>query len=203
MKLALRQLEELGLPISAEQKKALRLAENNYVQTVLVPKIKESLKGMFGEMEHKVKIIIDFDGDPTHEPNVYKEVAPVSVKAFSMDLFGNKELRKERNTGLRVTYPDGKRVQGRGTEILAAIVKEVGPDLVHEMDIRCCGLPLVDDHQSNGIYASKQKPMPEGYWLITNSNTKTKKEQIEAISKALNLGLKVEVLNKKGEVVEL
>lgn len=199
MKIALKQLEDLGLPISMEQKKALRLAENNYVQTILIPQIKECIKGSFCEMEHKVKIVIDFDGNPSHEANVYKEVTPVKVKPFTSDLFGH----KERNTGLRITSPDGRRLQGRGVEVLVAVVKEVGPELVHEMDIKCCGLPLVDDHLSDGQYANKQKPLPDGYWIITNSNTVTKKEQIEAISEALGLGLKVEVLNKKGEVVEV
>lgn len=202
MKVALKQLEELGLPISNEQKRALRLAENNYVQTELIPKIKESVKNLFGEMEHKVKIIIDFDGDPTHEPNVYKEMTPVPANVFTPDLFGNTSQDKSRNTGLRVTFPNGKRLQDRGFEVLMAVVKEVGPDLVHEMDIKCCGLPLVDDHRSDGIYGKNQKPLPGGYWIITNSNTAAKKEQIETISKILDLGLKVEVLNNKGEVVE-
>lgn len=201
MKLALKQLEELGLPVSNEQKKALRQAENNYILSELIPKIKESVKGLFSEVEHKVKIIIDYDGDTSHEPNVYKETTPMSAKAFTPDLFG-KKADKGRNTGLRVTFPDGKSIQDKGAEVLMAIVKEVGPDLVHEMDIKCCGLPLVDDHRSDGPYSNRQKPMPGGYWLITNSNTATKKEQIKIISKTLDLGLKVEVLNKKGEVVE-
>lgn len=202
IKAALKQVEALGLPISGEQKRALRMAESNYVQTDIIPKIKESIKDLFGDVEHKVKIIIDYDGNPDNEPNVYKETAPVNASAFSQDLFGNTGKGKVRNTGLRVTFPDGRKLQDRGFEVLMAIVKEVGPDLVHEMDIKCCGLPLVDDHKSDGPYGKDQKELPGGYWLITNSDTTRKKDQIDTISKELGLGLKVEVLNAKGEVIE-
>lgn len=203
IKAALKQVEALGMPISSEQKRALKMAENNYIQTDIIPKIKESVKGIFGDVEHKVKIIIDYDGNPNNEPNVYKDSAPVDASTFSPNLFGEEQEEKSRNTGLRVTFPDGRKLQDRGFEVLMAVVKEVGPDLVHEMDITCCGLPLVDDHRSEGRYGKDQKELPGGYWLITNSNTIMKKSQIDAISDNLGLNLKVEVLNAKGEVVDV
>lgn len=198
---ALKQVENLGLPISVEQKRALKMAESNYVQSDIIPKIKEFVKCLFGDIEHNVKIIIDYDGNPENEPNVYREATPMNVSTFTPDLFGNTGKEKVRNTGLRITFPDGRILQDRGFEVLMSIVKEVGPDLVHEMDIQCCGLPLVDDHKSDGPYGKDQKELPGGYWLITNSDTARKKDQIDAISNELGLNLKVEVLNAKGEVV--
>ncbi len=200
MKAALKQIEELGMPISNEQKRALRIAENTYVQSDIIPKIKDALKGVFSDVDHKVKIIIDYDGNPDKEPNVYKDIPAVNASTFYPDLFGQENTR---NTGLQVTFPDGRKLQDRGFEVLMAIVKEVGPDLVHEMDITCCGLPLVDDHRSEGRYGKDQKELPGGYWLITNSNTIVKKAQIDAISDNLGLNLKVEVLNAKGDVVDV
>lgn len=202
IKAALKRVEELGMPISSEQRRALKMAENTYVQTDIIPKIKETLKGLFSEIDHKVKIIVDYDGNPENEPNVYKDTAPVSASSFSPNLFGEMPKEKTRNSGLRVTFPDGKKIQDKGFEVLMAVVKEVGPDLVHEMDITCCGLPLVDDHKSSGRYGKDQKELPGGYWLITNSNTIKKKAQIDAISENLGLGLKVEVLDANGDVVE-
>lgn len=203
IKAVFKQLEALGMPVSSEQKRALKMAENSYVQTDIIPKIRETVKDLFSDIDNKVKIIIDYDGNHEHEPNVYKETAPVSASSFSKDLFGNSPKEAIRNTGLRVTFPDGRILQDRGYEVLMAVVKEVGPDLVHEMDIKCCGLPLVDDHHSEGPYGKDQKELPGGYWLITNSNTAVKKAQIDAISENLGLGLKVEVLNANGEIVNV
>lgn len=200
MKTALRQLEALGMPISSEQKRVLRMTENEYIQTDILPQIRQAVKGLFADVGHKVKIIIDYDGNPENEPKVYKDIDPVNASAFTPNLFGEEPLR---NTAMRVTFPDGRKLQDKGFEVLKAIVNEVGPDLVREMNIMCCGLPLVDDHRSEGRYGRDQKELPGGYWLITNSNTITKKHQIEYISDYLDLDLKVEVLNAKGEVVNV
>ena len=59
IKAVLGQVEALGLPVSDEQKQALKMAEINYVQTNIMPMSKESIKGLFGDLEHKVRIIID------------------------------------------------------------------------------------------------------------------------------------------------
>lgn len=202
IKAVLGQVEALGLPVSDEQKQALKMAEINYVQTNIMPKIKESIKGLFGDLEHKVRIIIDYDGNPDSEPNVYKEASQVNAIANNTDLSEKEEKEKVQYTTLRVTYPDGRTIENRGLDVLMAVVKEVGPDLVNEMNIECCGLPLVDDHKSNGPYGKDQRELPGGYWIIVNTNNKRKKKQIDAISKELGLGLKVEVLDAEEVVVE-
>ena len=43
-------------------------------------------------------------------------------------------------------------------------------------------------------YAGEQQSLPNGYLLNTHSSTKTKKQQLEKISKALNLGWRVEII---------
>lgn len=201
IKAVLGQVEALGLPVSEEQKQALKMAEENYVRTDIIPKIKESIKELFGDIEHKVRIIIDYDGNPDIAPKVYRESSSVDSAENNSGSSENEEKEKVQYTSLRVTYPDGKTIEDRGLDVLLAVVKEVGPDLVHEMNIKCCGLPLVDDHKSNGPYGKDQRELPGGYWIIVNTNNKRKKKQIDAISKELGLGLKVEVLDPENEVV--
>lgn len=200
IKKALEQIKALGMTISNEQEIALRNAEKTYIQSDIIPLIKDSTCNLFKDVEHRVKIIVDYDGNLGNEPKVYKYTPTVDALPFSHNLSGDESTR---NTGLRVIFPDGRVLQDRGFEVLMTIVQEVGPNLVHEMDITCCGLPLVDDHRSAGRYGKDQKELPGGYWLITNSKTIVKKNQIDAISDNLGLDLKVEVLNANGKVVNV
>lgn len=204
LRATLQQLKLLGLPISSEQTEALEKEEDNYIDEEIVPKIKEVITGSFNQIEHKTKIVIDYNGDPQSDPDVYIEKVPKpSADHNTPDLFGNKSYDKPRNTHLRVTMPDGRIIEGRGFNVLKDVVNEVGPDLVHEMDITCCGLPLVDDHRNDGYYSRAQKELNGRYWLFTNTSNDVKKQQIERINNELDLGMKVELVNANGDVVKV
>ena len=62
-----------------------------------------------------------------------------------------------------------------------------------ELGIIQCGVPLISNTLDNA-YSSSQKDIAKGWYLMTLSSTATKKQQIEKISEALDLNLKVEVL---------
>jgi hypothetical protein len=203
LKLALEQLKTLGLPISREQMRALQQAEDTYVETDIIPSIKEKVKELFSDIDNRVKIVIEYDGNPGHDVNVYREATPVSEKSHSIEPPGEEIEDKVKYKGLRVTFPDGKIIEGRGFEVLITVVNEVGPDLVNEMGITYCGLPLVDDHRSDGPYGRNQRELTGGYWLLTNQNVTRKKKIIDTISKNLDLGLKCEVLNENVDIVNV
>ena len=59
LKLALEQLKTLGLPISREQMRALQQAEDTYVETDIIPSIKEKVKELFSDIDNRVKIVIE------------------------------------------------------------------------------------------------------------------------------------------------
>lgn len=143
LKLALEQLKTLGLPISREQMRALQQAEDTYVETDIIPSIKEIVKELFSDIDNRVKIVIEYDGNPGHDVNVYREATPVSEKSHSIEPPGEEIEDKVKYKGLRVTFPDGKIIEGRGFEVLITVVNEVGPDLVNEMGITYCGFTSV------------------------------------------------------------
>lgn len=204
LRATLQQLKLLGLPISSEQTDALEKEEDNYIEEGIIPKIKEAIGDSFSPIERKAKIVIDYNGDPQSSPEVYIEKNPKqTVYHNTPDLFGNRSYSIPRNTHIRVTMPDGRKIEGRGYHVLVDVVNEVGPDLVHEMNIICCGLPLVDDHRSDGYYGRAQKELNGGYWLFTNTGNEVKKQQIERISEELDLGLKVELVDASGNVVNV
>ena len=67
----------------------------------------------------------------------------------------------------------------------------VGIEKVRPLAIVQCGVPLISNAQDD-FY--NQKEIAKGLYLITHSSTGQKKQQIEKISEALNLNLKVEIL---------
>lgn len=43
-------------------------------------------------------------------------------------------------------------------------------------------------------YGSKQKPLGNGWYLMTNTSTQSKKHDIELIAESFNIKLKVEII---------
>ena len=62
---------------------------------------------------------------------------------------------------------------------------------VRPLGIIQCGVPLISNTQDN-FY--NQKEIGKGLYLITHSSTGQKRQQIEKISDALHLNLKVEII---------
>ena len=56
-----------------------------------------------------------------------------------------------------------------------------------------CKIPLISN-TIDSKYGSKQKLLGKGWYLMTNTSTLNKKKDIEAISEAYNLGVKVEIV---------
>jgi hypothetical protein len=108
----------------------------------------------------------------------------------------SKEITKHKapKSKLKVTFPDGRVIEKHyAFETLKEVVQVVGIDRISELNITVCGIPLV----SNNIdikYASSQKILSNGWYLMTVTSTKSKKQQLDKISDIYNLGLKVEIV---------
>ena len=99
---------------------------------------------------------------------------------------------KSAKTNLRVTLPNGKVIENRfAYETLQEVVVLAGVEKVRTLGIVQCGVPLVSNTQDN-FY--NQKEIGKGLYLITHSSTGQKRQQIEKISEAFGLNLKVEIV---------
>lgn len=199
LKNALKQLEELGLPISLEQRKALKDAENEDFENNIIPAIKKSLGTLLADIDHKVKLVIDYDGKDGGNIEVRQIAASSHLPENNHPSYSLQ--RRAGGKTLRATFPDGHWIQDKGIVVLTKIVEKVGPELVHEMDIKVGGIPLVDTHRDTGIYKNNQKLLSNGYYLMTLSDAERKKKMIETISRNLGLGLKVDIIDSKGNIV--
>lgn len=205
IKASLKELELLGLPISSEQKKHLAEAEEEYVEEEIIPKVKESIRGFFDEINIKAKIVIEYDGDNADGVKVYLQ--DESTQKSQNETTTDKAKRTvHRHIGgtqkvlqLRLTFPDGHQQTGKGTEILKQFVNNVGPKRIHDMGIMSRGILLVEDKIVPAL-KDYQRPINNGYYLMTNSSNTQKQKQIEEINRYFNLGVKVEIVDGNGEV---
>lgn len=210
LKAAIAQIEKMGLHASPEQKQALVELENEQIAGKIIPQIKKTVKDVCKDIDCKLKIVIEYDGSnkelnvsaitdsatTTKQPVQEEPIQENAVKEEPKDQ--HKPSRVVVNKYLlKLTNSDGQEEIGKGTDILRKVVNAVGPKRVHDMGMKCAGILLVEDHIVEGKHGKHQQTINDGYYLMTNSNNITKKQQIEAISQEFDLGLKVEVIDKE------
>ena len=97
-------------------------------------------------------------------------------------------------TGLVVTFPDGTVVADMPAKtVFAETIKRIGTMKVRKLGLTLCKVPLVSNTLDKK-YSNAQEPVGGGFYVMTHSNTKDKKKQLEKISDQLHLGLKVEIV---------
>ena len=95
---------------------------------------------------------------------------------------------------IKITFPDGKIIQpNKVLEALVEVVKFVGPERVRDLNIIVCADNLILKTPKS-IYIKACKPVGDGWFVNTCSDTPTKYNQIKRISDSLNLNLGIEIV---------
>lgn len=94
---------------------------------------------------------------------------------------------------LRVTFPNGKVLCYKSTtDTMIATMQELGDDVIANIKLQSCHLPLLSK-EIYPRYKEWMKPVCNGWYLNTQSNSDTKFLQLNAINGQLSLGLKIEL----------
>lgn len=94
---------------------------------------------------------------------------------------------------LRVTFPNGKLLCYKSTtDTMIATMQELGDDVIANIKLQSCHLPLLSK-EIYPKYKEWMKPVCNGWYLNTQSNSDTKFLQLNAINEQLSLGLKIEL----------
>ena len=94
---------------------------------------------------------------------------------------------------LRVTFPNGKVLCYKSTtDTIIATMQELGDDVIANIKLQSCHLPLLSK-EIYPKYKEWMKPVCNGWYLNTQSNSDTKFLQLNAINEQLSLGLKIEL----------
>ena len=94
---------------------------------------------------------------------------------------------------LRVTFPNGKVLCYKSTtDTMIATMQELGDDVIANIKLQSCHLPLLSK-EIYPKYKEWMKPVCNGWYLNTQSNSDIKFLQLNAINEQLSLGLKIEL----------
>lgn len=98
----------------------------------------------------------------------------------------------------RVEFPDGRVFQSNiFSDTYTAVIKGIGAELVDLVGLEHAGVGVVSK-TLDAKYAKYQKPIGGGWYVMTNSSTQTKSEDLQAISDELDLNLKINLVPLDG-----
>ncbi len=97
---------------------------------------------------------------------------------------------------LRVTFQNGKVFcYNRVTETMIETLKEIGVDRFPQIDLELCHHPLISK-EIYPRYRDWMKPICDGWYINTQSDSESKFLQLQSISDKLGLKLKIEISDK-------
>lgn len=198
-------LKELGLSINEDLIQEANELEEEIIKKEILPVLSKTIEPALQPVQRELVLVVDYvPGKPlsVHLSRKRNFTAEIDAKEILPDPeVEHKEIGKtgpkvvkQPVTRLKITFSDGTVIQERNAaETLVAFVLKVGVERVRSLGLKQCKIPLV----SNTIdkkYGDKQKPLGNGWFLMTNTSTKSKLKDIESIAKAFNIRIKVDII---------
>lgn len=200
---SIRGLKELGLPLNEETLRAVDEMEEELIKNEIIPRLSESIEPIITKIERPIVLVVDYIPDEQLSVRLTrKKVITDEQDTKKYELISkSKESKtgksitsapKSKKTKLAVTFRDGTKIQHHyAYETLLEVIEKIGPERIVSLNIKWLGLPLVSK-QKDDFY--NQHEISGGWLVVTHSATITKRQQLEKISKQLNLGLKIDII---------
>ena len=201
---AIELLRKQGLKPDAALMAKVAKREEELIKKDILPVVSEKIEPTLQQIKRKLTLVVEYDpGSPvrvrlSHEQVEYKQetfvdLTPDPQVSHSTHVVVNPSKHVSR-TSLRVTCKDGTIIQEKyAGDTLVAAIKNAGVRRVRNLGIICCKVPLVSTTK-DAKYGSTQVEVEPGLFVIKHSNNTMKKGYLEEISRAFNLGWKVEIL---------
>lgn len=199
-------LQDLGLPLNEQTLKAADELEEQLIKTEILPAMSKDIEPMLSQIQRELVLVVEYKpGTPisvalSRKTNISQLIeakkleADPQVEHKAHGSHKTKVTKRTPATGLCVYLPDGDFIQesSAAATYIAAIIKA---DLlrVRALDLKLCGINIVST-TIDSKYGSAQHEAAPGLYVLTHSNTQDKKKILDKISKALNLGWRVEIV---------
>lgn len=202
----MRNSEELELPLPKETLAQINEMEEQLIKDEVLPLIHDNIEPTLREVERPLVLVVEYDPagglrvNLSRKVNISsiisdaKEIKPDPVVEHAEKKKGTKKVVTRPRTRLRITMPNGTVIEERTAwESLHRFVLAVGVDRVRAVGLKANLIPLVSNTVDKK-YERAQKPLGNGWWLMTCSDTENKRKQILAIAAHYGLDVHVDVV---------
>jgi hypothetical protein len=197
-------LKELGVQLPEKLIDDTNRVEEEIIKNDIIPVLASSISPVINQIQREIVLVIEYVPDEPLSVRLTRKrsmAIPFEVEVSSdkktkefteRETFTISPHSKSSKTTLKVKFPDGKTISHRfAYDTLVDTIKLVGHEKVRTLNIMCCGVPLVSSRKDN-FY--RQHELSKDVYIMTHSSTRTKKDQLDEMSKKLSLGLKTEIV---------
>ena len=199
-------LRKLNLPIDDRLKQEAAKLEEDLIRTEILPTLTEKIEPALAQVQRELVLVVDYVPEIplkvslSRKRNLFDaledvvEIKPDPVVEHTEKKKGGKKFVTNPRTRLRITMPDGSIIEERTAwESLQKFILHVGVEKVCAVGLIANKIPLVSNTVDEK-YKTAQKPLGNGWLLMTCSDTATKRKQILAIASHYDLNVKVEII---------
>lgn len=200
-------LRKLNLPIDERLKQEAAKLEEDLIRTEILPTLTEKIEPALAQVQRELILVVDYvAGAPlkvslSRKRNIADalpdavEIIPDPVVEHTEKKKGGKKVVTNPRTRLRITMPDGSIIEERTAwESLHKFVLKVGVDKVRAVGLIANKIPLVSNTVDKK-YQTAQKPLVNGWLLMTCSDTATKRKQILTIASQMGMNITVDIIS--------
>jgi hypothetical protein len=199
---SIQNLKELGVQLPDKLIDETNRVEEEIIKNDIVPALAETISPIITQIQREIILVVEYIPDePLSVKLTRKRSFAIPSELDKIEVNKNIKERetytisphsKSKKTGLSVKFPTGKIISEKfAAQTIVDAIVEIGADKVRQLNILCCGVPLVAD-KPDDFY--RQYQINGGLFVMTHSSTSEKKKQLDEISNRLKLGLKVQIV---------
>lgn len=203
---AMETLRKEGLSLNEDLEKQVSDLEENIIKKEILPIVTETIAPALKQVQRELVLVVDY------VPGIPISVHLSRKRNFTADITDAKEILPDPQvehkeigktgpkgkisaaTRLKITFANGNVIQElQASETFRKFVMEIGAERVRSLGLKQNKVPLISNTLDKK-YKSSQKAVGNGWYLMTCSNTLTKKRDIERIANAFKVKVKVEII---------
>lgn len=198
--------QEFGMEWTEKQERQLEAEEEHLIKNEVLPVVTKSIEPALSQVERELVLVVDYvPGTPlkvslSRKRNLFEaledvvEIKPNPEVEHTEKKKGGKKVVTNPRTRLKITMPDGSIIEEHTAwESLQKFILRVGVEKARAVGLIANKIPLVSNTVDKK-YKTAQKPLGNGWLLMTCSDTATKRKQILTIAEAINLNVNVEII---------
>lgn len=200
---SIQNLKELGVKLPDKLIGETNRIEEEIIKNDIIPALEMTISPVISQIQRELVLVVEYVPDEPLSVKLTRKRS-MTIPSDQDVVDGNKRGRrdgrtftvpshtKSAKTGLLVKFPNGKVISQRyAYQTLVDAIISIGVDKVKQLNIYCAGVPLISDKKDD-FY--RQYEVSNGQYIMTHSATQLKKQQLDEISRYLNLGLEVEII---------